>query len=333
MTSRDIQPERAVLLPTSGHALRHRAEEIVRGIAAQSPDAGERMSAQEARQTLQELRVHQVELEMQKVELRRTQAELIAERRRYFDLYDLAPVGYCTVSEGGLILEVNFTAATLLAVAWGALAKQPISLFIQKEDQDIYCLVRKKVFDTRAVQRCELRMVKGDGTPFWAYLETSISQDESGLSVSRVILSDAPERRWSEKKLRDSEGYLQALMQAIPDMVWLKDLNGVHLDCNAKFACFCGKAKKDIAGKTDYDFLEKGVADCFREHDRKVIESVQPSTQEGWLTFADTGYHGLFATNKSPLLDAAGKVIGVLAIARDITERKQAKEVADDNED
>jgi len=66
---------------------------------------------------------------MQNEELRRTQADLEASRARYFDLYDLAPVGYFTISERGLILEANLTAATLLGVARGALIKQPLTRF------------------------------------------------------------------------------------------------------------------------------------------------------------------------------------------------------------
>ncbi len=102
--------------------------------------------------------MHQIELEMQNEELRRPQAELDAARARYFDLYDLAPVGYCTLSEKGLILEANLTAATLLGVARGALVKQPISRFILKEDQDIYYLHRKQLFETGEPQTCELRI-------------------------------------------------------------------------------------------------------------------------------------------------------------------------------
>ena len=110
-------------------------------------------SPEETRRALHELQVHQIELEMQNEELRRTQEELEASRARYFDLYDLAPVGYFTLSEQGLILEANLTAARLLGVARGALVKQPLSRFILPEDQDIYYLHRKELLETGAPRR------------------------------------------------------------------------------------------------------------------------------------------------------------------------------------
>lgn len=102
-----------------GQALRRQAEEIARGNAGQSPENIATLSPEETRRMLHELRVHQIELEMQNEELCRAQVELSAAKARYFDLYDLAPVGYCTISEQGLILQANLTAATLLGVARG----------------------------------------------------------------------------------------------------------------------------------------------------------------------------------------------------------------------
>lgn len=100
------------------------------------------------RQTDHELRVHQIELEMQNEELRQTQVQLDAERARYFDLYDLAPVGYCTLSTQGLILQANLTAATLLGVTRSALRHQRLAAFIHPEDQDRYYLLRQRLVAT-----------------------------------------------------------------------------------------------------------------------------------------------------------------------------------------
>ena len=83
--------------------LRRRAQERMR----EQPAGLQAVNPTEAERLLQELQVHQVELEMQNEELRRAQQEIEALHARYFDLYNLAPVGYCTVSESGLILEAE----------------------------------------------------------------------------------------------------------------------------------------------------------------------------------------------------------------------------------
>ena len=108
--------------------LRKRAENAVL-----MPDIIKTLSPDEVRQTLHELQVHRVELEMQNEELRRTQEELEASLERYFDLYDLAPVGYFTLSDKGLILEANLKVAKLLDIKRSALVKMPLSRFILPE--------------------------------------------------------------------------------------------------------------------------------------------------------------------------------------------------------
>src|SRR6267142_1057723 len=177
--------------------LRSRAEHKAK---AAETDIQETLSPEDARRVLHELRVHQIELEMQNEELRRTQVELEAAWVRYFDLYDLAPVGYFTFSEQGLILQANLTAASLLGVARGALVKEPVSRFILREDQDIFYRHRRKLFETDAPQAYELRLVKGDGVQFWARLETTSAQVADGGPVARAVVSDITERKRAEEE-------------------------------------------------------------------------------------------------------------------------------------
>ncbi len=149
------------------------------------------MPSGEARELLHELKVHQVELEMQNDELRKTQLELEASREKYFDLYDMAPVGYFTVGGDWLILEANLAAAGMLGVERNRLARRPLCEWIAPEDQDIHYLHRKRLSETGERQASELRMRRRDGSPFWARMESvHAGDDEAGEPVYRVILSD-----------------------------------------------------------------------------------------------------------------------------------------------
>jgi len=198
-----------------GDALRRRVENELREKAAGMAENLEALSPEETRQTLHDLRVHQVELKMQNEELRRAQTELETVRARYFDLYDLAPIGYLTVSEKGLILEANLTAANLLGVSRSDLSKQPLTRFILMEDQDIFYLHHKQLFDTGPPQTCELRMVKKDGTGFWARVDVAAAQDTEGAPVCRTVISDTTERKQVENNLIKTVQQLQETMDML----------------------------------------------------------------------------------------------------------------------
>ncbi len=183
---------------TQKDELRQRAEKALRDNEARTTEYVGTLSPAAARQALHELRVHQVELEMQNEELCRAQAELHASRARYFDLYDLAPVGYLTLSERGLIVEANLTASTLLGAVRGALVKQPIARFILSDDQDVYYLYRQQTLEKETAQACELRMVRKDGTVFWAHLEASAAPEPDGARTCRIVMSDITERKLAD---------------------------------------------------------------------------------------------------------------------------------------
>jgi len=186
--------------------LRRRAEALVR---ADATATAQNLTSEEMRQALHELRVHQIELEMQNEELRRAQVELDAARARYFDLYDLAPVGYCTVSEQGLVLEANLTLATLLGLTRGELVGKPWTRFLHKEDQDLYYQRRKKLFGTAVPAAYELRLLQKDGTGFWAHLAASIALDAEGAPVCRIVVHDITERKQEEQFRENVERIIQ----------------------------------------------------------------------------------------------------------------------------
>jgi len=186
--------------------LRKRAEERLQ---KQPANLGV-LAPQDSWLLLHELQVHQIELEMQNEELRRTQVELEASRARYFDLYNLAPVGYMTLSDQGLILEANLTASNLLGLDRSQLVKRPVTRFIVREDEDVYYLHRKHLFETGVRQVCEIRFRRKDGSQFWTRLEATLVHDgESIAPACRVAVSDITEYKRLEQERQAMEARLR----------------------------------------------------------------------------------------------------------------------------
>jgi PAS domain S-box-containing protein len=151
---------------------------------------------------LHELQVHQIELEMQNEELKRVRDELAHAHEIYFDLYNLAPVGYFTITEVGLIQEVNMTGATLLGWTRAELLQQRMPRFIVSEDQDIYYQHRKALFGTQAPQACELRLQPKDGRLLWAHLVGALAREAAGGVLCRMTVTDITERKQAEERTK-----------------------------------------------------------------------------------------------------------------------------------
>ena len=214
MTTKDSQPEPAA-------ELRRRAEAALREDIGLSPQDPKVASPEELRRLVLELQVHQVELQMQNEELRRWKVELDLARARYYDLYDLSPVGLVAVSEDGLILEANLSLSKLLGLPRSELVNRPFVAFLVSEDSDSFYLAHRKLFKTGTPQSLEPRMVDPHGTVFWAHLEMTVVQGADGAPPEcRVALSDITERKRTEAALRDSEVRWQFAIDGAGDGLW-----------------------------------------------------------------------------------------------------------------
>ncbi len=159
---------------------------------------------------------------------REVRAEPEAARARYLAFYDLVPVGYCTISDEGLIMEANPAAAALLGLARSALVRQPITTFILPDDRNIYSLHREQPHETHSTdsirtgpelagsgqagtsRTCELRMLRTDAAPFWVRMEIVDARDADGTPLCHVVMSDITER-----KIQERERELMACLTAI----------------------------------------------------------------------------------------------------------------------
>jgi PAS domain S-box-containing protein len=198
--------------PTSAADIRERAENMLR---ENEVGPRESLSLKEIGRLFHELKVHQIELEIQNEELCRAQEELEAARARYYDLYDLAPVGYFVLSEKGSILEANLRAATMLGVPRAGLFNSILTQFIVPEDQDIYYLYRNRLFKTGEPQVCDLRLLNKDGVPFWVRMESTGAQSADGAPTCRAVLSDITERKRAEEEILRKTKELQEINEEL----------------------------------------------------------------------------------------------------------------------
>ncbi len=248
----------------------------------------------------------------------RKQTELNATRARYFDIYDMAPVGYLTVSEKGLILEANFTSATLLGRGKGALAKRLLSQFILLEDQDILYLLRKQLFETGNLQACDLRIGKQDGTAFWAHLIATTAQDADGSPVCRLVMSDITERKQAEERICEQA----ELLNQTSDAIYVCSMDDVITVWNRGAEKMFGWLASEILGRKSMETLVSPAV-------RGMAEEIEHQTLEqghwfGELDFVSktgaqiAGDVRISLVNRSP---SAPK--SFLVLVTDITERKQ----------
>ena len=273
------------------------------------------------KQILHELQVHQIELTLQNEELLRNQADLEIARSRYFSFYDLAPVGFFTLSIDGLILEANLTSASLLEMDREEFVKQPLTRFILNADQDIFYHHRKKLLETGISQSCDLQMVRSNGSTFWACLVSTFVLDEGDLPLWRIVLTDITERKRSEEHLR----LYQNIVNAIPDRVAFVDTNYRYILVNKTYEHFSGTSREKFVGlKVAENLGEELFAQISKPHLDRCLHDEIVNYQE-WFHYPALGKR-FMDVSYYPYKDAQNQFVGIVSYIRDITGQRLAEE-------
>ena len=199
-------------------------------------------------------------------------------------------------------------------------------------------------------RECDRRVMESD-TPELGIIEPQYqaSGKQSWLETNKVPLHDSQgnvigilgtfqdvtEQQEAKEKLQrlnreleESRQFLQLIINSVPQHVFWKDCNYIYLGCNQKFADVAGFASPEaLSGKSDYDLAwKKEESDWFRECDRRVMESDTPELGIIEPQYQASGKQSWLETNKVPLHDSQGNVIGILGTFQDVTERQEAKE-------
>ena len=153
------------------------------------------------------------------------------------------------------------------------------------------------------------------------YVEQSgntIFDEKGNPLVSSGTVQDITELSMAKIESESEHNKLKAILGNIPDLLWIKDVGGVYITCNKRFEEFFGAKDEDIINKTDYDFVDKELADFFRNNDIKAMNSEKPLSNFEEIIFAN-GHKEYLQTTKSKVIDSNGNIIGILGLGRDLT--------------
>lgn len=274
---------------------------------------------------LRELQVRQLELEAQNRELREVQRMLEEARDRYANLYDGAPIGYLTLDEAGCIQEINLTGATMLCGTRENIVGTPLVTHVIKNDIHAFSHHLQQTFSSSGNVVTELRMMTRTDEPNCVRLESAAIGN--GIRACRTVMTNITEQKRITLALQQKRTEQDALLNAIPAIVFYKDLNLRYVAVSQMFADLLGRSLGNVLGKTDFELLPRELAEDFQRINREVLELGKTKAGiESRLTDAN-GNIVYLSTVLAPFNNMEGNIAGLLGVGIDISPLKKAADV------
>lgn len=289
---------------------------------------------------LHDLQVHQIELEMQNETLRQTRIALEESRDRFADLYDFAPVGYLTLSEAGLISEINLAGAKLLGADRQALRQEGFARFVAAVDARRWERFFLEMLQDEEKHRVELSLRREDASLLDAQLDCRCVKNGDAPPSVLVTLTEISELRQAVSALAQiqerekSEKKFMQLFMEVPVAMGLADAAGVISYFNKKFTDTFGYTVEDVTTLNEW-WLKAYPDQAYRNWvlsnwNEAVARAIQAGTDVESAEYKVTCKSGAvrIVTISGHLFEG-----GVLALFNDITERKRADAKLRENEE
>ena len=268
--------------------------------------------------------VHQDITERKRTEqiLADNQRRLRDSESRYRNLFVNNPLMYFTLDAAGVVISVNPQGANQLGYDVDELVGRPVTAVFPVELQaQVLAQLAECLADTDRVHTWEITKVRKDGASLWVRESAIAVTDGDGAPLLLIMCEDVTARRQVELALRESEQRLRTLLDAIPDQVYLKDVQGRFVMINRAVQEHLGVPEARILGKTIFELRPLEIATQLDAEDKQALASTGPVRVERRSYIGDNWREIILA----PIRNGAGAVTGLVAISRDITERKQAE--------
>jgi PAS domain S-box-containing protein len=193
----------------------------------------------------------------------------------------------------------------------------------------------KELLNTKGViKNFEVEFNRKDGKKLWASINATALKDKNGNIYYEGTTQDITERKKAEKALKESEEFLDNVVENIPNMIFIKSADDLSFKLiNKAGERLLGHSREELMGKTDHDFFPKNEADFFTQKDREVLKNkTLLDIPEETIETKKLGQR-ILHTKKIPLVDSDNNPQYLLGISEDITELKKAENSLKDSEE